>query len=583
MLRFAVWLLIVIGSSHWLLATDPDRPPLYTRQARFPIPFHLERGDIAEVQLFVSEDRGQTWQLAARQPPSAGQFLFRAPRAGLYSFATRTVDDSGQQHPQDQLSAELHVVVDTTLPRLSFDARLLAGGNLLLNWEAQDDQELAASPIRIEYQANPNEPWQAVDAVVNPAADAGNRPEGNRSTGSATWRPTTPARILQVRAVAFDRAGNSAVSIKRVVLPPLSARYQRSDAPTATGAIAGRSAIPAAPDTGTTPIPQNQLRDNGRPQNSGPGAAAIATAPPLNAYRVDAQPSAIRPPIAGNAAIGGIAAPTNLPSNVARSGIGRPHGSWNSGSGEAAFSNRFASSSDPGQQGALDSATSLPLIAESNVAPNHTAPSRPRMVANRHFTIDYSVESQGPGGLAAVELWLTRDGGTRWEKYGTDDDLASPFSVQVPDDGYYGFRIVIVSRSGLASPAPKPGEPAELMIGVDTERPIAQIASVSLGDRDRAGQLEIRWQANDARLARKPILLQYSDSMYGPWTDIAERLPNLGQYYWTVDWKVPKKVFLKLTVEDEAGNTAEHTLSEPLNLQALTPAAQIRSVRPASE
>ncbi|MBM4005883.1 MAG: hypothetical protein FJ295_21795 [Planctomycetes bacterium] len=601
MLRTAAWLLIVIGFGRFVLATDPDRAPLFTRQARFPIPFHLERGDIAEVQLFVSEDRGQTWQLAAREPPSAGQFLFRAPRAGIYSFATRTMDDSGQLHPRDQLSAELQVVVDTTLPRLSFDARLLAGGNLLLSWEAQDDQQLAAHPIRIEYQANPNEPWQTVDAVANPATDAGERPEGNRASGSATWQPTTPARMLQIRAVAFDRAGNNAVSIKRVVLPPLSARYSRPSAPTVPDAIAARGATPglgappaannavpwngppATPEAGATPFPPNHLRDNARPRGSFPDSTSTTNAPPLNAYRIDALPSTVRPPVADHVAAGGSSMPADPQSNTTRNSTGRPPGSWNSRSGEATFANRFASGSDPNRQAAPEAGASLPSIDDSSVPPARTAPSRPRMVSDRHFSVEYSVESHGPGGLEAVELWMTRDGGTRWEKYGTDDDLTSPFPVQVADDGYYGFRIVIFSRSGLASPAPKPGEPADIMIGVDTVRPIAKIASVSLGEGARAGQLDIRWQANDARLAREPILLQYSDSMYGPWSDLAERMPNVGQYYWTVDWKVPKNVYLKLTVEDDAGNTAEHTLSEPLNLQALTPAAHIRSVRPTSE
>jgi hypothetical protein len=200
------------------------------------------------------------------------------------------------------------------------------------------------------------------------------------------------------------------------------------------------------------------------------------------------------------------------------------------------------------------------------------------MVNDRAFTLDYDVESSGPGGVASVELWVTRNNGNQWSRWGVDEDGKSPLEVTVDADGLFGFRMVIVSRSGLASPAPQAGDPADIEVIVDTVAPVGRFESVSIAEGEHAGDVEIRWQAADEHLAALPILLEYAAGADGPWTEIDRPLTNSRQYFWNVDAKVPRRVFLRLTVRDEAGNQGVHTLSKPISLAGLTPAARIRNL-----
>ena len=76
----------------------------YTRQTLFAIPFHMDRPDRilrepVQVQLYVSGDRGASWQLYAKAEPARQQFLFRAGVDGEFWFLLRTLDRSGQLHP----------------------------------------------------------------------------------------------------------------------------------------------------------------------------------------------------------------------------------------------------------------------------------------------------------------------------------------------------------------------------------------------------------------------------------------------------------------------------------------------------
>src|SRR6478672_11944331 len=85
-------------------------------------------------------------------------------------------------------------------------------------------------------------------------------------------------------------------------------------------------------------------------------------------------------------------------------------------------------------------------------------PQRPRLTNSRRFSLEYDIQSVGPEGVAAVELWGTNDSGRTWSKWGTDPDKASPFDVEVSREAVYGFRIVIVGKNGLATSAPQSGD-----------------------------------------------------------------------------------------------------------------------------
>jgi hypothetical protein len=202
---------------------------------------------------------------------------------------------------------------------------------------------------------------------------------------------------------------------------------------------------------------------------------------------------------------------------------------------------------------------------------------------SRRFSLDYDVQTVGPEGLEAVELWGTTDGGRTWTKWGADPDKASPFDVEVNHEAIYGFRIVIVGKNGLATSTPQPGDSADIWVGIDLTRPQARLTGASYGQGEAAGKLDIRWEASDSNLGSRPITLSIGDRSDGAFTPIAAGLPNTGQYFWEYDPRSPRQIFLRLEVRDEAANIAIDQLTEPIKVEGLEPKGQIRGFNPGPE
>ena len=205
---------------------------------------------------------------------------------------------------------------------------------------------------------------------------------------------------------------------------------------------------------------------------------------------------------------------------------------------------------------------------------------RPRMTKSKRFQLDYEVDAVAANGVREVELWGTSDDGRTWTIWQSDPDRQSPLDIEVQNDGIYGFRIVIVGNNGLAGSAPRNGDLADLWVGVDTTPPKIDFTAATYGQGEFAGQLEIRWTAQDSWMGDRPVTLLFSSQPSGPWTTIAAGLPNSGLYYWPIDPRIPEQVYLRLEFRDEAGNLAFEQLRDPISISGLTPKARIRAIRP---
>ncbi len=194
--------------------------------------------------------------------------------------------------------------------------------------------------------------------------------------------------------------------------------------------------------------------------------------------------------------------------------------------------------------------------------------------------MEYEVESVGARGVSDVELWGTRDGGRSWELWGTDPDKVTPFDIETSGEGVYGFRIVVVSGNGLASPRPLAGESADVYVLVDATAPTVRLTSAQYGEGDNEGSLVIRYACSDAQLSMRPISLSFSASPQGPWTTIAAGLPNTGEYVWPADPQLPRAIYLRVESTDQAGNVGTHMLDQPISVQGLAPRARIRGFTP---
>ncbi len=199
------------------------------------------------------------------------------------------------------------------------------------------------------------------------------------------------------------------------------------------------------------------------------------------------------------------------------------------------------------------------------------------------FGLEYDVNTVGAGGVSEVELWATRDGGQSWSRWGSDPDRRSPFEVEVDGEGVFGFRIVVMSRGGLSSRPPQPGDEADSWVVVDSTAPKVTLRGAGYGTDERVGQLEIAWEAQDANLTEKSVSLFYSDREEGPWTRIVGDLANQGEYFWRVDSRIPPKIFIKVEIRDGAGNLAHDQTREAIRVEGLVPSGKIRRIIPRDE
>ncbi len=593
--RYVAVALVALATGAWgpirpTWAADPG--PVITRQNAFAIPFSLNPHTAGSpqpegVELFVSGDRGISWKAYQRQTRSADRFQFRAPRDGEYWFVVRTF---GQNQPIPNLgrpAPELRVVVDTNKPTLNLSARVGEAGEILTQW-SMHDATLKPATFQLQYRAKDDIQWRPV------AIDGREQRAVNQaSAGGITWRPPAVDGPVDLRAEVSDEAGNTTVVTQQVVLPPTVAADSASGA--STGAVAD---VPQDPfnqinQNGGGNAAGGAVAPDGRPETANsaepiPAPAAEGTGPDIPWPQGS---TAENTPLADSAdeqwqAVGG----TGEPSRPQRP------------DGPRAFSASASTvtptealpapaapaptpSPVPDQPSSRLGSEAAPRDAASAEAPQWDtlrlpAGQQARQSRSRRFELDYDVEHEDPARLRRVELWYTNNAGRTWYYYGDDNDKRSPFAVEVNQEGVFGFRLVLHNHDGLASPPPQMGEAADIWVHVDWTPPSARITETRMGRGAEAGQMQIRWEANDAFLADRPITLAYSPQADGPWSIIASDLPNTGQYTWRVGDHLPRTVYLRLEVADKVGNVVQDASREPISTSGLAPQGKIRNMRP---
>ncbi|MHC4608784.1 MAG: tetratricopeptide repeat protein [Planctomycetota bacterium] len=175
-------------------------------------------------------------------------------------------------------------------------------------------------------------------------------------------------------------------------------------------------------------------------------------------------------------------------------------------------------------------------------------------VRSKVFDIEYRVnEAALP--LESVRLWYTRDKGATWQLYGQDEDRQPPLAFNAPEEGLYGFYLVVDNATGSSGPEPTDDTEALQWAYVDYTPPIVQLhrPRVDPGAVDNR-HLSIRWTALDAHLPPRPIALAFRLAPDGKWQTMADHLANTGRY----DWRVPEgtqgRAVVRITVTALGGN-----------------------------
>jgi hypothetical protein len=212
-----------------------------------------------------------------------------------------------------------------------------------------------------------------------------------------------------------------------------------------------------------------------------------------------------------------------------------------------------------------------------------------QIVNDPEIVLEYEVSKVGPSGLGAVQVWITRDNGNKWEPYMEDPNASQATAgskyqrtLTLPGEGVFGISLVVKSKVGLGKPAPKSGDVPEMLVEVDTTPPSATVYK-PMPDGTRRDTLILSWTATDRNLGPRPITLEWAERPTGPWNVIAAEVPNSGQYTWKLPPSLPSHVHLKLTVHDTAGNVAVAITDEPQLVDLSEPEGHLIMVRPAKK
>ncbi len=505
-------------------------PTIYHKSRSFRIPFNVDPADrsrLKEVQLWCSKDTGYNWDPVSVTTPDRPAFTFRSSRDGEYWFAVRTLDTKGQLFPREDEDVEpsMKVVVDTIPPRLVIEPDGRRGSVVAVRWDAKDEH-LDLKSLVLEYQVEGARDWRQVPirrlALI----------------GGEAWDAGT-ATTLKVRASVRDKADNLSEAVITL----------SEGTPTNPGLAANDpSDLTSPPISQISSGPNFPVPDDPLPAASDPFPSPYA--------------------------------PRDRPSSVASRS-------------NSADMPAFVSEPDPfGNAGGATPAPA-PEQAAGSTAPAHVTESAisggsvpTLLVSKPQFPLKYEVEDAGPRGPAAVELWVTQNGGQTWSPKGEDSDRVSPFAVDLGGEGTYGLRLVARSESGLGDPPPGPGDPPDIRVEVDSTPPTVQILPPQVGKGQNLGRVNVLWRASDLHMGQKAVVISWrSDQAAAQWQPITPSpIENTGSFTWNVPPNVPPRFHLRVDVIDTAGNRgwAETTEGPPVIVDRTRPRSRIIGLDPSA-
>lgn len=574
--------------------TPSEEWPLNTPKFQIPIRVHQERkGQIKELVLYVSKDKGKTWEVSTRAKPDQEAFTFSAKEDGPHWFTIGVVDVKGNQEPADIARAQVgqKVLVDTQKPEIKLKAEKI-GEEIQVKWEVKEiNPDINSMKLECKIEGNDLNEW--IPISIKPVMD-----------GSGTFK-VQGAGMLSVRLQVSDTASNYASVIVDIGSPKASVPMPNLAA--VPSAIAPPQVSNAVSDSNNLNSQSVQIVPE-KPIDSNPVVSNNAVPMPLSTEKI--------PPMSNlNSSVNAIPLPAgnplpnvdelaknNLPSTVPVFPVSR-------GTKEVDLGNLAppaqtipgwsgnANSNPLNVNGVLaSSAAGANSNQNSNIVQNQQATGSSKrilpalqIVNKKQIKIDYEVAKFGPSGLGSVEVYSTLDDGQTWTLALTENSLVSDSrsmmpvkaSVVVPiaQEGVpVGYYVVVKSKAGLGKSPPIKSDIPHIRVEVDTTFPEAVLYSPQPepGQRDT---LILTWKATDRNLSANPVVLEWSEKRDGPWNPIGSgELPNTGKYSWAIQPNVPASVYLKLMVKDSAGNIAVAQTQEPLLIDLNIPEVNVLGI-----
>ncbi len=212
-------------------------------------------------------------------------------------------------------------------------------------------------------------------------------------------------------------------------------------------------------------------------------------------------------------------------------------------------------------------------VVIDDIQPEAAAETAP-ISKDRDIFVNVKVRTEGPSGLALLQLWMTRDGGRRWEYAGSSRDATKPFTFK-GEKGRYGFSVTAVGGSKLVEPHPVPGDKPEAEIEIAPDEPMVKLQVGYVGRFPKAGDaVTFEWQVIDDDLPENPVTAEYRTTD-GRWVEILKGGPAEGSHVWKLPSVSMAISDLRVRVRDVRGNVGEKTARVSCWIDADTPVAEI--------
>jgi len=165
--------------------------------------------------------------------------------------------------------------------------------------------------------------------------------------------------------------------------------------------------------------------------------------------------------------------------------------------------------------------------------------------------------------LTQVDLYYTRDRGLTWTRDETLTGVVNPIPFDAPEEGLYGFFIVLHNAAGASTPPPESGTAPQQWVRVDWTRPSVQALQAQVDTApDGRHEVYLRWRADDAHLQDRPVSLHYRSLQTRTFQPIAAQQAASSSFRWAVPEDVTGRISLKITALDQAGNRSEYLIED---------------------
>ncbi len=495
----------------------------FYNQAKFSLPIAIEdqfKPLIQEVALFVKRGNS-SWKKEMAVSPYQKQFTYHAPQDGEYAFSVVTIDKAGNSTPAD-VSKEppvLVVVIDTKAPEARIKVTKMPHGQKVLQCTILDAHPDYKS-LKISYLGSNNQLHSV--APVSGVPGVFSYPSKGIPSGRVRYAVMDLAKNKSEREVFLQTGGmNPNPLVQNFGNPPANFNGVKNM---------------QGPEIPPPPPPPSQGPELFPPRMS-PGKINVAK----NDYKV-LKPEA-NPPIS-----------PELKQIDYKTTITPPKG-------------KQAKKPLP-----------IPMVPNETPAIPFAGTNRqPRQLIRTLLAeVLYKINKVGPSGVSKVDIWMKPEANGPWKQAGTDVDLRSPAKIQLPGEGVFGIRLAVTNGNGFGGRAPQPADPADFYIEVDTTPPFAQLHPVDPVTNGK--EIAIRWKASDKNLGENPITILYATRRGGPWLPIAEQVPNSGEFKWQFPVDAGSEFFVRLEIQDKAGNVTRRELPAPIVLDLTEPRALVVGV-----